>query len=129
MENKINKDFIQIFRLSEDNTKPGRVLYSAKIGEVYMTRIMIDPGVIIGNHYRKNTRVMYHLCSGQALVVFEDVATKQKQEFMLRQKREVVHVPENVALAVKNVGNDVAELVAFSNNPLRSEDTVEYKVM
>jgi hypothetical protein len=124
-----NPNFIKIFRLTEDTSKPGRVLHSTKIGDVYMSRVVIEPGVTTGNHYRKSTRVMYYLSRGDLLAAFEDVNTKQRQEFMMREGAEVIHLMENIAMATKNVGKEPAELIAFSDHPLRSEDCVDYRVL
>ena len=124
-----NDNFIQFFNFIDDTSKPGRVLSSVKIGDVYMSRLIIEPGVTTGNIYHQTTRVMYFLSKGILLAAFEDVKSKQRQECVLRAGNKVVHLLENVAMATKNIGCESAELITFSNNPLRSEDTVPYHLL
>ncbi|OGH73858.1 MAG: hypothetical protein A3C90_01280 [Candidatus Magasanikbacteria bacterium RIFCSPHIGHO2_02_FULL_51_14] len=128
-ENEANS-FIQVFRFVDDTSKPGRVLSTAKIGDVYMTRLTLEPGVTSGNYYHKQTRVMFYSSGSPVLAAFEHVRTKERKEILLQPRELAIHWPEYVAIATKNVGSEPAVLVFFSNNPLRlPEDTFEYRVL
>jgi hypothetical protein len=72
---------------------------------------------------------MFYVEKGRVMVVFEQISTKERKELIMEMDEQAVQVPENVALAAKNVGTDTAVLIFFSNNPLRSEDNFEYKLL
>ena len=55
------EDFITHFKMKEDSSKPGRTLWSAKVGDVYMSRLIIDPDVTTGRYYHKVNKVMMYL--------------------------------------------------------------------
>jgi dTDP-4-dehydrorhamnose 3,5-epimerase-like enzyme len=120
------QSFIQIFNLEEDASKPGRVLSSAKIGNVYMSRSVISPGVVTGNSYHRDTQVMFYVERGDVSVVFEHTQTKEKKEFCMESDKTVIHIPSMVAHATKNIGDKDAVLVFFSDRELRSEDRYSY---
>ncbi|MFA4831331.1 MAG: hypothetical protein WC862_03180 [Patescibacteria group bacterium] len=122
-------DFIRIFNFIDDASKPGRMISSVKIGDVYMTRVIIKPGVITGNYYHTDTRMMFYVGNAPVKAAFEQVKTGERQEMVLEPGKQAVHIPEYVALATQNLGNVDAVLVFFSNRPLRSDDNVEYKVL
>ncbi len=117
---KQTADFIQLFRFSEDKSKSGRVLSSAKIGNVYMSRLVLNPGVTSGNYYHKKTKIMFYVGRGRVKAVFEQVKSKKKYTLMMEPGKHVVHVPSYVAIATKNMGKQKAILVYFSNHALRA---------
>ena len=84
MEEINNRNFINVFSLEPDKTKPGRTLSTVKIGGVYMSRLIIDPGVTTGNYYHKKTSVMFYVESGSVVAIFENVVTKEHEEGQLR---------------------------------------------
>lgn len=123
-------DFIKIFEFKQDRRKRGRVLEWAKIGDVYMSRLTIDPGVVTGNYYRKKTRLMFYNAGGDVEVAFEHVKTGKKKRMRLEYGQHAIHVPPYVAIASKNVGHTPALLVFFSDNPIRLEgDRYPYHIM
>lgn len=119
---------VQLFELTPDVSKSGRILLSAKIGSVYMSRLVIDPGVITGNYYHKLTSLMFYVESGSVVAGFEQVETKEHKIISLKPDRHVIHVPPLVALATKNIGFGRAVVIFFSSHELRSEDTYDYKI-
>lgn len=123
--------FIQIFNFEKDQSKPGRVLQTARIGDLYMSRLTIDPGVVTGNYYHKKTRIMFYVTTGELIAVFEHVRTKMRQQITMRPGVKVVHVPPFVSFATKNTSKrDKAVTVFFSNKPLRySADNFVYPVI
>lgn len=116
------KDFIQIFHFKEDTSKEGRLLTTAKIGDVYMSRLVIDPGVTTGGYYHKETRMMFYVANNPIEATFEHVITGEKKIMRLEHGKQAVHVPENIVLTTKNIGTGEAVLVFFSNKPIRSDD-------
>jgi len=115
--------FIEVFQLKEDASKPGRILSSVRIGNVYMSRLVIRPGVTTGNYYHKDTRLMFYVERGRVLGCFEHVKTHEREEFYLDAGKRVIHVPSCVAHATKNISEEEdAVLVFFSDKELRSED-------
>lgn len=118
-----------MFEFTKDATKPGRLLYWVRIGDVYMSRLIIDPGVATGNYFHKKTQVMFYVSYGDVVAAFEQVKTKENKKFKVRPTKHVVHIPSFVAHATKNVGDKPAVLVFFSNRKLRSGDDFEYKVL
>ena len=122
-------DFLQIFKFQKDESIPGRVLSSAKIGDVYMARITIAPGQVTGNKYHKETRRMFYVARGRVRGVFENISTKERRELLIEPLKQAFHLPENVALAFKNEGKGEAVIIFFSNKPVRSDDNFEYKLL
>ncbi len=120
--------FVQLFTFQDDRSREGRVISSVKIGDVYMSRVIMDPGYHIGHYYHKETSIMFYVESGSILTRFEQVETKEWKEIALTTDRHAVHVPPFIALSVKNVGFDQAVVVVFSNHKLNTGDEFEYHV-
>lgn len=115
-------DFISVFTFTKDTSKPGRIIYSTKIGDIYMTRLVIEPGVTTANYYHKETSVMFFIESGSILAVFEQIHTKHKEKIHIQPGMQAIHIPPYVAHATKNIGNTDAVMILFTNRPLRSGD-------
>lgn len=128
-EIKKRTNFVSIFQFESDKSKPGRTLGTVRIGDVYMTRLVISPGVITGNYYHKRTKIMFYVESGHIQVGFENVKTRERKEMVARPAKQIFHLPPYVSLATKNIGNEDAIIVYFSNKPLRSEDNFTYVVL
>ncbi|HYE59691.1 MAG TPA: hypothetical protein VEA18_00710 [Candidatus Kapabacteria bacterium] len=120
---------VQLFRFEESTRKPGRVLSSVRIGDVYMSRLTIEPGITTGNYFHKKTKVMFYVERGDVLASFEHVKTGEKKKLVIVPDKHVIHVPPFVAHATKNVGKRKAVLVFFSNKALRSEDCFDHRVL
>ncbi|HAZ28169.1 MAG TPA: hypothetical protein DCY48_00105 [Candidatus Magasanikbacteria bacterium] len=118
--------FLQIFLFVDDASKTGRVLSTAKIGEVYMSRLTIEPGIVTGNLYSKETNIMFFVERGSVIAEFEHIETKVRKHIEMKPGKNAVHVFPYVARAIKNVGHNEAVLIFFSNRRLRSGDDFEY---
>ena len=127
-EEKSLQPFIQIFQFIRDDSRSGRVLSTVRIGDVYMSRMVIEPGVVIGNFYHKETYIMLYVEYGSVLIGLEHIETKERKEIQFRPGEDVIHISPLVARSIKNVGLDEAVIVFFSNKKLRSEDKYEYTV-
>jgi hypothetical protein len=121
--------FVQLFRFADDPSKHGRVLSSVQIGDVFMSRLLVEPSVTTGNYYHKQTSLMFYVEKGNILAGFEHVRSKQRRRIDLEPGKQVVHLPPYVALATKNMGRSTAVVVFFSNKPLRSDDDYPYSVL
>ena len=129
-KNQENDPFVQFFTFQTDTTKAGRVLSTAKIGDIYMSRLVIEPKVVTGNMYHKKMRIMFYVEQGKVTAIFEHTKTKERKEIDLIAGKHVVHVPPLVGLATKNVGKSNAVLVFFSTKRLRSpDDTFDYLLL
>ena len=124
-----NQNFIQIFKFVDDISKPGRILSTAKIGEVYMSRLLIDPGITTGNIYHKDTSAMFFVERGEVLASFENIETKEKKDLKVRTGTHAIHIPPFVANATKNIGTNTAVLVFFTDKRLRSGDDFDYHIL
>jgi len=118
------EDFIKIFHFQQDTSKEGRVISTARIGDTYMSRLVLDPGVTSGNYYHKKTRIMFYVGNNPVLATFVQVNTGERKQILFQPGKKAVHVPEYVAFSTKNVGEEEAVIVFLSNHPLRSADDV-----
>ena len=127
-EEQTPNPFIQIFQFNHDDSRPGRILSTVRIGDVYMSRMTIEPGVVIGNFYHKETFIMLYVEYGSVLIGLEHIEKKERKEIQMKPSEQVIHIPPFVARSIKNVGLDDALIVFFSNKKLRSDDNYEYTV-
>ncbi|MBD3311474.1 MAG: hypothetical protein GF349_03190 [Candidatus Magasanikbacteria bacterium] len=118
--------FVKVFEFVPDEQKSGRILSSVKVGGVYISRLMIEPGVVTGNYYHRDTFLMMYAESGSIKGYFEHVKTKKRTDINILPAKQVIHIPPLVSHATANVGLDSAVLVMFSNKRLRSGDDFEY---
>lgn len=121
--------FIDTLPFNVDSSKSGRVLLWVRIGDIFMSRLEIQPGVVTGNYFHKDTRVTFYLGRGTVQAAFKHVETGCTSEIIIEPRKQVIHVPPLVAHATKNVGQDPAILVFFSDRKLRSGDDYEYAVL
>lgn len=129
MPDKFSDRFINTLPFNVDTSKTGRVLCWVRIGDIYMSRLEIEPGVATGNYFHKETRVTFYLGRGRVRAAFKQVETECTSDILLETRKQVIHVPSYVAHATKNVGQEPAILVFFSDRKLRSGDDYEYRVL
>lgn len=125
MKNK----FITKFNFSKDSSKLGRTLESVKIGEIFISRVIMKPGVITGNYYHKETTSMYMVEAGKVKFKFVQVNTGETKEMELKVGSGLVNMPPYVAIASKNCGNGPARVAIFSDRPLRSGDDYPLEIL
>jgi len=128
-DEELQKKFITKYRFGKDRTKPGRLLETSRVGGVCVSRLFIDPGVVTGNYYHKETRCALFVEYGRVRVKFKQVNTGEEKEFDMEPGSGVVHVPEYVAIANKNIAFDPAVVILLTNRPLRSGDDYEYIIL
>jgi len=128
MTNDKPEQFINFFTFIKDNSRSGRVLEFAKVGKVYVSRLVIQPNQITGNYYHKKTNRLFMIEEGKVQMKFIQVNTGEVKEIVMTPGSGLVHVPSHVAFARKNIGKGPAVIIIFSDNPLRSDDDYEYEV-
>ena len=124
--------FIRQYRfveIPEDVSKAGRRLKTVRVGEVYVSHLTIEPGVVTGNLYHKDTNIILLVMSGRVQFTFVQVNTKERKEIYLRPGDSIVHVPPHTAIASKNVHFEPSVVLFFSNRPLRSGDDHQFEVV
>ena len=121
-----SKQFIDIFELTPDASREGRVLYTARVGNVYMSQHVIEPGTTVNAHFHKQTRNIFYVEEGKVRCRFEHIVSKEYRAFEVKPGKDVLHIPENVAHEFSNVGSVPAVLVMFSNQQPRSGDDFDY---
>ena len=69
------KQFITSYKFTKDRSKPGRILEWVKVGEVFISRIVIDPGMTLSNIYNKETNVIMFVEKGRLKSKFVHIET------------------------------------------------------
>jgi dTDP-4-dehydrorhamnose 3,5-epimerase-like enzyme len=93
-----------------------------------MYRLLIEPGVVTGNYYHKETFIMFSVESGEIDATFVQVKTGERTDSTIQAQKQAVHVPPFNALAVANVSDQPAVLYIFSNKRLRGNDDLAYPI-
>ncbi len=124
--NMPQSQFITRYKFHKDETRPNRVLESVRVGGVYISRIIIKPKAIIGNIYRTKTNAVYFSQIGCVQMKFVQKDTLEEKEFRLGPDDGIIHLPPNVAFAIRNLRDEESVMVAFSDRPLfdHSDDEV-----
>jgi len=128
IQNMKDHEGSHMFCFEEDSSKEGRTLSHVQVGGVFMSRLVIDPGVVTGNYFYTNTHVLMSIESGTVVARFEHVHTKEKRELQLKPGEELIEIPKKVASATKNIGSEKAVIIFFSDKPLRTSEVFHYKV-
>lgn len=114
------------YQFTTDMTKPGRVLKTVKVGDVFISHLTVEPGVVTGNLYHKKTKVMLFVSKGTVRFKFVHVLTKEERELTLHPESGIIHVPPNIAIADKNISKEEATIIYFSDLPFRQDDDYSY---
>lgn len=120
--------FIEVFDFQQDKSKPGRTLSTAKIGDIFMSQLVVKPKVTTGNYYHKKTRIMFFVTKGQLECTFVHVKTKERKVLTLKPGSKVIHVPPFISFSTKNITTTPAVIIYFSTMPLRSHDSFPFPV-
>lgn len=112
--------FLKVITGTEENI-PGHT------GEVYLT--MGKSGQTKGGHYHPKAVEWFTLVSGKALLKLEDVQTHEKQQMEVCFDDAItVFVPNGVAHAWQNAGEEDFILLAYTNLLYDSVDTISYEL-
>ncbi len=121
--------FITEYLFASDGEKPGRVLDTCRVGEVFVTRMIMNPYVVTGNLYRKETNAILFVTKGKVRFSFVQVNTDERKEIVLEPHERIIHWPPFVACASKNLLNEESVVYFFSNKAFRSDDDYSYEVI
>ncbi len=121
--------FVTEYKFNRDPSKPGRVLETVRIGEVYISRLEIEPGVVTANFYHKRTNTILFVERGKVFMKFVQVVTHETKEIVMEPGSSIVHLPTMVAIANKNIGRETAIVILFSDQQFRSGDDYFYEVI
>lgn len=119
------KPFITKYTFHKDEKKETRILESVRVGGVYISRIIIRPRATVGNIYWTDTNAVFFVQVGSVLAKFVQPSGVEEKEFILRPDDGIVHVPPNVAFAMKNLLDEQSVVVAFSDRPLHDHSDDE----
>lgn len=96
-------------------------------GEVYLT--MGKTGQTKGGHYHPCAVEWFTLIQGSAILKLEDVITHERLDIEMSLERTItVYIPNNVAHAVCNTGNDNFVLLAYTDKLYDPADTIPYEI-
>lgn len=100
----------------------------AHTGEVYLT--MGKPGQTKGGHYHPKALEWFTVVSGKALLKLEDVQTHEKMQIEVNFDDAItVFVPNGIAHAWQNEGNENFILLAYTNLLYDPADTIKYDIV
>ncbi len=111
--------------LRREQLAPGREAF----GQFFVTTA--HPGVSKGHHYHLRKHEWFCVIKGAALLVLEDVESKQRTEIPMGEGNMVaVELPLGSAHAIKNTGNDMMYLLAYVDEPFdpADPDTYSHKI-
>ena len=94
-------------------------------GEVYLT--MGKSGQKKGGHYHPLANEWFTVIDGTALLILEDVETKERKAIELSlDSPQTVFVPNNVAHIFSSIGNSSFIVLAYSDLLYNPADTITY---
>jgi UDP-2-acetamido-2,6-beta-L-arabino-hexul-4-ose reductase len=111
--------------LRRENLYPGREAF----GQFFVTTA--HPGISKGHHYHLRKHEWFCVIKGRALLVLEDIDTKQRTQIPMGEDNMVtVELPLRSAHAIKNTGQEMMYLLAYVDEPFNQEDgdTHAYKI-
>lgn len=95
-------------------------------GEIYLTAART--GQVKGNHYHNETREWFCLVQGRARLVMRDLETDEITEIeMSGDAPATVEVPPRIAHAIQCVGDDLAILLAYADQPYDADNPDEVR--
>lgn len=97
-----------------------------EFGEIYLTAA--HSGQVKGNHYHRQAREWFCLIQGRARLVTQDLETGELTEFaMSADDPSMIEVPPLTAHAVQCVGDDLAVLFAYADQPYDADNPDEVR--
>lgn len=97
---------------------------SQDFGEIYLTAA--HTGQVKGNHYHRRTREWFCLVQGRARLVTQEMETGKIREFAMSADEPVtIEVPPHVAHAIQCVGDEMAIVLAYADQPYDADNPDE----
>jgi dTDP-4-dehydrorhamnose 3,5-epimerase-like enzyme len=112
--------FLKVITGTEENL-------SGKTGEIYFTCAI--PGQTKGKHYHEKAQEWFTLILGNAVLVLEDIYTKERVEIELSaEKPETIFIPPFVAHSIENRYYEDCVLCAYTDKQYDPQDTINYNL-
>lgn len=97
----------------------------SNIGEIYFTSAV--PGHTKGGHYHNRANEWFTLVTGKAILILEDIITKERMEIRLDSTcPQTVFIPPMVAHSVHNISDNDFILCAYTDLKYDPADTIPY---
>src|SRR3989344_755171 len=96
------RQFITRYKSQEDRSKPHRVMDTIKVGEVYVSRLAMEPGAVAGNLYHKETNAIVFVTRGCARLKFVQVKSGAAEELDADPSFGIIHQPPYSAIGIRN---------------------------
>jgi len=116
----LETQFFTRYKFEKDFSRPGRTLQTVKVGDVYISRLGLDPSKVIGNIYYEKTNIIFFVERGRIRLHCKQINTGEDKETVVNPGDAVVHLPPYTAFSLENMENDETIIMFFSNKPLRS---------
>lgn len=95
--------------------------------EIYVTAA--KPGESKGGDYSIKTNKWFSLISGEAILILEDIDSKEKIEIKLRAiDAKTIFIPHRVANKLVNIGDTECILLVYSDNQYDKNDIIKYDI-
>jgi dTDP-4-dehydrorhamnose 3,5-epimerase-like enzyme len=95
-------------------------------GEVYM--IYAKPGETRANHYHPEACEWFTLVAGKAMLLLEDISSKEKLYIELDSENpQTIYVPNQIAHSFENISPEPYMLVTYTDKLYDPADTINYK--
>lgn len=97
-------------------------------GEIYLTAA--TPGEVKGNHFHNDTIEWFCVIQGEGCLHAKDIETGEQYEvIMAADDPIIVRVPQKIAHAIENVGQDLMVLLAYADQPYDAADPDEVRTI
>jgi len=128
MKNLEELQFITRYKFDKDRSKPGRSLQSVKVGDVYISRIEVEPYHVLGNLYYKTANIIFFLERGRVQMKCIQMNTEKENESVIHPGDGIIHIPPYTAMAWRNLESDPAVVMMISNKTIvgTNGDDVEH---
>lgn len=126
--NTFNSQFFTRYKFEKDFGRPGRSLQTVKVGGVHITRVCLDPNILIGDIYYKETNLIFFVERGRIKMKCCQINTNIEKETIIHPGEAVIHIPPFTAFTFENLESDEAVLLFFSDKRIRSDDEHDFAV-
>jgi len=107
--------------LRREDLHPGKEAF----GQFFITTA--HPGISKGHHYHLRKHEWFCVIKGRGLLVFEDIETGLRQELEIGESNlAMVEIPLHTAHAIKNIGDEMMYLLAYTDEPHDQSDPDTY---
>jgi dTDP-4-dehydrorhamnose 3,5-epimerase-like enzyme len=96
-------------------------LENKKFGQIYVS--VSNPGKVKANHYHQRKAEWFCVIKGRAKLLLKNLGEEKIEEITLTDDNLItVKIPPRVVHAIKNIGNDLMYLLAYTTEPYNPKD-------